>query len=293
MATVEPRSRLAQAVLRHDLDAVKRLVGSAASPAERKRIINYASRWTEDHKAYQSAENPKESTEWFDVTPLTLAVTRGNHAIVEYLLHNGADPTLKGVSIADVEVPNDEGVAIYLLPHLHVNAFGAANHLSNKVRTCRRTKDLVRVSKPFWRKAAYSESSAFRHNRDEFTNVPVNSQWLRDALLAVPAIEGYPLRAVDYNENLVKNNILHRKREEEVARALQLKQQQEIVFEYSAEYGRQRRCFSCGVLKNEYAYNRNEKRRGVEARCITCVATRAVGDTDIQGGSLAAVKTKS
>ncbi|EJK60215.1 hypothetical protein THAOC_19470 [Thalassiosira oceanica] len=264
MATVEPRSRLAQAVLRHDLDAVKRLVGSAASPAERKRIINYASRWTEDHKAYQSAENPKESTEWFDVTPLTLAVTRGNHAIVEYLLHNGADPTLKGVSIADVEVPNDEGVAIYLLPHLHVNAF-----------------------------AAYSESSAFRHNRDEFTNVPVNSQWLRDALLAVPAIEGYPLRAVDYNENLVKNNILHRKREEEVARALQLKQQQEIVFEYSAEYGRQRRCFSCGVLKNEYAYNRNEKRRGVEARCITCVATRAVGDTDIQGGSLAAVKTKS
>ena len=269
------------------------MVDSTSSPAERRRVINYARRWTEDHKAYLSAENPKESTEWFDITPLTLAVTRGHHAIVEYLLHNGADPTLKGVSLSDVEVPNDEGVAIYLIAHLHVNSFDAANHLSNKVRACRRTKDLVGVSKPFWRKAAYSDSSAFRHDRNEFTNVPVNSQWLRDALTAVPALAVYPLRAVDYNENLVKNNILHRKREEEVARALQLKQQQEMAFVYNAEYGRQRRCFSCGVLKNEYAYNRNEKRRGVEARCITCVATRAIGDTEIQGGSLAAVKTET
>lgn len=114
MATVEPRSRLAQAVCRNDLEAVRRIVDSASSAAE---VINYASRWTEDHKAYLSAENPKESTDWFDITPLTLAVTRGNHAIVEYLLHNGADPTLKGVSIADVEVPNDEGVAIYLIAH--------------------------------------------------------------------------------------------------------------------------------------------------------------------------------
>lgn len=39
------------------------------------------------------------------------------------------------------------------------------------------------------------------------------------------------------------------------------------------ETGQSRRCFSCGELKPVQSYNKNEKRKGVEARCITCVAT--------------------
>ncbi len=39
------------------------------------------------------------------------------------------------------------------------------------------------------------------------------------------------------------------------------------------EAGQSRRCFSCGLLKPVQSYNKNEKRKGVEARCISCVAT--------------------
>lgn len=39
------------------------------------------------------------------------------------------------------------------------------------------------------------------------------------------------------------------------------------------EVGQSRRCFSCGDLKPVQSYNKNEKKKGVEARCISCVAT--------------------
>ena len=37
-----------------------------------------------------------QQLEWYDITPLTLAVMRGHDDIVEYLLRLGADPTLMG-----------------------------------------------------------------------------------------------------------------------------------------------------------------------------------------------------
>lgn len=42
------------------------------------------------------------------------------------------------------------------------------------------------------------------------------------------------------------------------------------------EVGQSRRCFSCGELKPVQSYNKNEKKKGVEARCISCVATNPV-----------------
>ena len=42
------------------------------------------------------------------------------------------------------------------------------------------------------------------------------------------------------------------------------------------EVGQSRRCFSCGELKPVQSYNKNEKKKGVEARCISCVATNPI-----------------
>lgn len=47
----------------------------------------------------------------------------------------------------------------------------------------------------------------------------------------------------------------------------------ELSIETWVEVGQSRRCFSCGELKAVQSYNKNEKKKGVEARCISCVAT--------------------
>ncbi len=42
------------------------------------------------------------------------------------------------------------------------------------------------------------------------------------------------------------------------------------------EVGQSRRCFSCAELKPVQSYNKIEKKKGVEARCISCVATNPI-----------------
>lgn len=150
-AEVEPKPNISKAVAKGDLTAVQKIVDAATtiSSEEKIRVINYARKWTEHNIAYKSEENPLAIAEWYDVTPITLAAMRGHDAIVEYLLTQGADPTLKGCSLDDliVVLSNDENLTLVDLPELHMNAFDAANKLTNKIRCCRRTRDLLMVVK--------------------------------------------------------------------------------------------------------------------------------------------------
>ena len=46
-----------------------------------------------------------------------------------------------------------------------------------------------RPPKPFWKKAVYSGSSAARHKRTNFTNAPLNVDWVLEAIGEVPKLE--------------------------------------------------------------------------------------------------------
>ncbi|KAL7551491.1 hypothetical protein ACHAWF_014674 [Thalassiosira exigua] len=280
-AVVAPKPALTKAAARNDLAAVRAIVSaaSAAGDDEKANAVNCARIWTERSPAYESEENPAGTTKWFDVTPITVAAMRGHDAVVEYLLASGADPTLKGCPKDDVEPDYDRDAALIDSPELHMNAFEAASKLSRKIRCCRRTQDLLMVVKPYWKRVIYSGSSAARHKRTVFSNEPLNASWVADALGEVPPLKEYPLKARDFDEDMIDSNYWRkRKREEDVASlpvVCSNAPQSVKPFESSVQGqgGRQRRCFSCGELKPEQSYNKNEKRKGVEARCIRCVAT--------------------
>ena len=147
---VEPRPEISNAICRGDLKSVQRIVNAAAAISidEKNKTINYARQWGEHNTFYATESNPLEgnppTTNWFDVTPITLAAMRGHDQIVEYLLRVGADPTLKGCPYEDIELDHDTEPLVNL-PEYHMNAFDAANKLTRKIRCCRRTEDLLRV----------------------------------------------------------------------------------------------------------------------------------------------------
>ena len=47
---------------------------------------------------------------------------------------------------------------------------------------------LFRV-KPYWKRCVYSGSSATRHKRTIFSNMPLNMEWVLDALDQVPKLQ--------------------------------------------------------------------------------------------------------
>lgn len=213
---VEAKPEITKAAARGDLASVRRIAESAAATSRDDKIkaVNRARKWREVSPAYRSEDNPAGAVEWHDVTPLTTAAMRGHDQVVEYLLRQGADPTLKGCPRDDIEL-SDDGEPLVDLPGMHMNAFDAANKLSRKIRCCRRTQDLLSVIKPYWKKSVYSGSSAMRHKRTVFSNLPLgpNSQnregcqlgWILDALEGIPDLEDYPLRPKDFNKSMADN----------------------------------------------------------------------------------------
>jgi hypothetical protein len=150
----------------------------------------------DDNSRDHSAAQPEPAGEgwWFDVTPVTLAAMRGRDDIVEYLLRAGADPTLSGCPRDDYVAGDGGGgggggpAPVGDRPDLHMDAFDAARGLSAKIRRCRRTRDLLMAVRPFWKKAAYSGSSALRHKREKFTNAPLSIDWVLEAIGEVPKL---------------------------------------------------------------------------------------------------------
>jgi hypothetical protein len=86
----------------------------------------------------------------------------------------------------------------------------------------------------------------------------------------------YPRKALNFNEDLIDPNFwLKRKMNDEKLNETII-DHKEPNNEIWVEVGQSRRCFSCGELKPVQSYNKNEKKKGVEARCISCVATNPV-----------------
>lgn len=75
-----------------DLDEVKDMLAREADIPTRLSVINGARRWTEID--YRASGFTKE-WEWFDRTPLLIAIKKGHVNIVRYLLEEGANPALQ------------------------------------------------------------------------------------------------------------------------------------------------------------------------------------------------------
>ncbi|KAL7430030.1 hypothetical protein ACHAXM_001984 [Skeletonema potamos] len=183
----EPMSDMCINASRGDLSGVMNIVERAdsISDEEKVKVINYARKWTEVD--YRMSGFTKEWT-WFDLTPVAAAATLGHHEVVEYLLQQGADPTLTGCPTENVTV----------------NALQAAkknldyesrqgNNNGEKCNNAKRCVDLLSVANLFWDKASYSSSRFSTKARAVFSNRPNNYQLLQEALNNyVPDISDYP-----------------------------------------------------------------------------------------------------
>ena len=162
-----------------DLNAVKRIVQAAT---EKDKVINTARRWTEvDYKA----SGFTKEYEWFDLTPLATAARKGHDDIVQYLLEQGADPTLEGC-------PEDD---------VYLNALKAANEALGRAMagrnraSCnkpRRCVDLLSIAEIFWNKSSYSSSSYGATKRQVYSNRPKDMNLLLESLSEVKDISFYP-----------------------------------------------------------------------------------------------------
>jgi hypothetical protein len=128
---------------------------NVVSEEEKNKVINHARKWTEvDYKMSGFAK----TWEWFDITPLAVAALKGHEEVVQYLLEQGADPTLCGCPRADTVL----------------DAFQAARGTS-----CNALLDAV---KPFWERAKYAGVHYDAKSLKKFTNSPTDVNGMLRAL---------------------------------------------------------------------------------------------------------------
>lgn len=175
----DQKAEITKKIEEGNLNAVKRIVQAAT---EKDKVINTARRWTEVD--YRASGFTKEY-EWFDLTPLATAARKGQDDIVQYLLEQGADPTLEGC-------PED---------NVHLNALSAANEAlgrtmaSRNRSSCnkpRRCVDLLSVAEIFWNNSSYSSSRYSATERQVYSNRPKDMNLLLEALNEVKDISLYP-----------------------------------------------------------------------------------------------------
>jgi hypothetical protein len=90
----------------------------------------------------------------------------------------------------------------------------------------------------------------------------------------------YPLMAKNFDEDVIDSTIWKKRKMDLLAASAKasVSSAKDVLPHGDAvdgwvEIGQSRRCFSCGELKPVQSYGKNEKKKGVEARCISCVAT--------------------
>ena len=156
----ETHSELFKYASAGDLSQVKQIIehAKAVSEVEKNKVLNHARRWTEVD--YKMSGFTKEY-EWFDITPLAVAASKGHDGIVQYLLEEGADPTLTGCPYDDT----------------YWDAFQAARDT--------RCSALLEAVRPFWKRASYAGQHYNANARKKFTNAPTDCEGMLNALGAV------------------------------------------------------------------------------------------------------------
>mmetsp|Transcript_7813 Transcript_7813/g.11472 ORF Transcript_7813/g.11472 Transcript_7813/m.11472 type:complete len:207 (+) Transcript_7813:90-710(+) len=152
----EPISELVSCCKQGNLNEVKRVVDSF--PEEMKaELINKGHRWTEVD--YRMSGFTKEY-EWYGPTPLIAASTEGRDDIVEFLLREGADPTLEGCLREDY----------------------CAN--ATKCTKDKKCIELLNAAHRFWNRARYSgpQHQDDRRKREGYGNKPTDMDGLVAAL---------------------------------------------------------------------------------------------------------------
>ncbi|KAL7523751.1 hypothetical protein ACHAXR_000312 [Thalassiosira sp. AJA248-18] len=107
--------------------------------------------------------------EWYDITPLGYAAVQGHCDVVQYLLEEGADPTLQGSPSADQ----------------YSDAFKAAIIAAGYNEGGKRCAALLEAVKPFWKRAKYAAPQYQKKRREKFTNAPTDREGMLNSLRAV------------------------------------------------------------------------------------------------------------
>lgn len=163
----EPPSELCTHAQVGRLAEMKIIVEAAKAVSEDKKncVINHARRLTEID--YRMSGFTKEF-EWYGLTPLSHAAVMGHDAVVQYLLEEGADPTLKGCPSKDNYSDAFEAASI------------GAQHEGARGERC---AALLEAVKPCWKKARYAGPQYGK--RQKFTNAPSDREGMLNALGAV------------------------------------------------------------------------------------------------------------
>jgi len=250
-----------------DVASARMIVEKAAAVSDEKKnaVVNHARRWTEVD--YRMSGFTKEY-EWFDLTALATAASKGHHDIVQYLLEQGADPTLKGCPWEDDHL-NALMAAEKLLQKSKNTAGGSksAGDDGLMLRCSQRCVDLLQAAKPFWKDATYS-SSQYSNKREKFTNTPTDLEGLLRAVGSVPAMDEVPPRAITSKRGAAKT-----KAGKKIAANYDSKEN--IIngtTSGNATGGQhQRLCSRCNAYKPTGSYTKNQRAKGAAAKCKDCV----------------------
>jgi ankyrin repeat protein len=164
--TDEPHSPLYMAAKDGDLAQVQALVEKEQSQAAKLKLLNHARRWTEVD--YKMSGFTKEY-EWFDRTPLIIAIAQGHAPVVKYRLEQGADPTLRACPSDDVHL--DAAQEAHARAKQNVNAEGQALYIKNTIQTALK----------FWEINKNTASSS-HYNPQRTYQLPKNMKGMLEAL---------------------------------------------------------------------------------------------------------------
>ena len=180
----EPEPPITKKAHNGDLAGVRAIVKT--TPANKKaQVINHARRWTEVD--YRKSGFTKEY-EWFDITPVAKAALCGHDQIVQYLLEQGADPTLVGCPSEDCHW--DAHRCAEARVQMEESRCSEHPKFARALMSGKRCIDLLNAAKIFWKPAPYKGSRYDKNARKEFTNKPTNILGLLGALSAIPALPG-------------------------------------------------------------------------------------------------------
>ena len=226
----EKTSELVKAAKAGDLEQIQSNVRNASTESDEKlrSVINHARRWTEVD--YKMSGFTKE-WEWFGLTPLATAALHRHDNVVEFLLRQGADPTLKGCPDENVDYDafsaakqamseiekGIETLRTVSREDLKVEVCGQVTIVRNSFKRYeamkwkgpdsktpqqyatelvqkqahRRVLEMLEAVKPFWKQAPYCSAHYHSERRKKFTNQSTDMKSMIAALDAAVGVNDY------------------------------------------------------------------------------------------------------